>query len=162
MQKYVGPCDVLPYPDQHFNLVTANMVVEHVEHPEVFFGEVSRVLSDGGRLLLHTPNIMYLPIFLASIMPTKFVRSIAKRADGREDEEIFRTYYRVNSRRALQNLPGFRPVEIRCVETGPVLAKIPVANWAESALIRLGRRAAFEDLRADWIALLEKIPGSPR
>ena len=156
MEKYVGPCDTLPYPDRYFSLITANMVAEHIESPERFMGELSRVLVVGGRVLLHTPNLLYGPVLMASLLPQGVVRAVARRSDGRADEEIFRTYYRMNTRRALRSLPGFRAVEIRCVETSPVLHNVPVANVVESLLIRATRWRALEDLRADWIAVLEK------
>ena len=158
LQKYVGPCEVLPYPDGLFDLITVNMVAEHIEHPERFMAELGRVLAEGGRILVHTPNRAYGPVLLASLLPTAVVRAVARRTDGRKDEEIFRTFYRMNTRRALESLEGFRAVEIRCVETSPVLHNVPVANLIERLLIRVTRWRRLEDLRADWIAVLEKRP----
>src|SRR6266404_459531 len=53
----------LPFVDNHFDLVTANMVVEHLDKPEVQFQEVYRILKPGGLFLFHTPNALgYLTI----------------------------------------------------------------------------------------------------
>ena len=48
--------EALPFPDESFELVAAADVVEHVESPERFVCECSRVLRPGGLLFLATPN----------------------------------------------------------------------------------------------------------
>jgi ubiquinone/menaquinone biosynthesis C-methylase UbiE len=42
----------LPFPDAHFGLVTMVNTLHHLEHAEEILGEVSRVLKQGGKLLL--------------------------------------------------------------------------------------------------------------
>ena len=160
LEKYVGPCEVLPYKDGSFDVATANMVVEHVERPGEFAREVGRVLRDGGRLLLHTPNLLFLPILFASMLPSSIVRTVAKFTDGRKDEEIFPTRYRLNTREAISSLPGFRVEELLCVETAPVLEKIPVAGAMEKLLVKSTRWEMLQDLRADWIGVLRKCESS--
>ncbi len=46
----------LPFPDQHFASVGALNVLEHVEEPEAFIGELVRVAQTGGRIILSSPN----------------------------------------------------------------------------------------------------------
>ncbi len=46
----------LPYPDGAFHFVVMLEVIEHVVRAEFALGEVARVLTPGGRLLLSTPN----------------------------------------------------------------------------------------------------------
>jgi len=48
---------VFPFPDQGFDAVVCNQVLEHVFTPDLFLGEVSRVLKPGGRLLLTVPFV---------------------------------------------------------------------------------------------------------
>lgn len=48
--------DPLPFPDAAFDFVVMLEVIEHVVRAEAALGEVARVLSPGGRLLLTTPN----------------------------------------------------------------------------------------------------------
>jgi SAM-dependent methyltransferase len=156
LEKYVGSCDTLPYPDGFFNLVTANMVVEHISDPALFLREVRRVLSPGGKFVFHTPNYYYVPIFMASLLPGSVVRSVAKLLDGRESDDVFPTHYRMNTRRDLAKLPGFKVVDLRCIETAPVLGKVPIANLAESLLIRCARHPRLNHLQADWLAILER------
>lgn len=46
----------LPFPDGHFASVGALNVLEHVEEPEAFIGELVRVTESGGRIVLSSPN----------------------------------------------------------------------------------------------------------
>src|SRR5260370_16552475 len=47
-----------PYPDEHFDLVIAAEIIEHLIYdPMHMLLEARRVLVDGGHLLLTTPNI---------------------------------------------------------------------------------------------------------
>ena len=46
----------LPFPDGSCDFVAMLVVIEHVVRAEAALGEVARVLSPGGRLLLTTPN----------------------------------------------------------------------------------------------------------
>jgi SAM-dependent methyltransferase len=162
LMKEVYQGDKLPFEDGTFNLVTANMVAEHVEDPASFMREVRRVLSSHGLFVVHTPNLYYFQIFAANLLPNSLVRSIAHHVDGRDGEDIFRTYYRMNTRGALERLPGFTVKSLACVETAPVFQKVPVFNLMESALIRLTRLQALNNLRADWVAVLQKADNPPQ
>jgi len=46
----------LPYPDAHFAAVGALNVLEHVEQPESFIAEMTRVAELGGLVVLSSPN----------------------------------------------------------------------------------------------------------
>jgi len=46
----------LPFPDRHFASVGALNVLEHVDAPEAFIGELVRVTEIGGRIALSSPN----------------------------------------------------------------------------------------------------------
>jgi len=44
------------YPDGHFDAVVAHHVIEHVEDPIPFVGEVRRILKPGGHFVVGTPD----------------------------------------------------------------------------------------------------------
>lgn len=48
----------LPFPDGYFAGVGALNVLEHVEEPEAFIGELVRVAEAGGRLVISSPNFL--------------------------------------------------------------------------------------------------------
>jgi SAM-dependent methyltransferase len=60
-RQFSGRCALydgrhLPFPDAHFASVGALNVLEHVEAPEAFIRELSRVTEPGGRVVLSSPN----------------------------------------------------------------------------------------------------------
>jgi ubiquinone/menaquinone biosynthesis C-methylase UbiE len=95
----------LPFRESTFNLVTCNMVVEHLEDPAKTFRELARVLSPGGELIIHTPNLLNYAVFLnhtvMRLLPRKFVLRFIQLGESRKEEDIFPTFYRANTVRHL-------------------------------------------------------------
>lgn len=52
-------CDGLPEPDESFDLVIASEVVEHLIMPDRVMVELTRVLKQGGHVLLTVPNVAF-------------------------------------------------------------------------------------------------------
>jgi SAM-dependent methyltransferase len=95
----------LPFADHSFDIVTANMVLEHVGAPHAMFAEVSRVLRPGGKFLFVTPNVRNPIVGLASVLLSTRVRSkLAVVVEKRTEEHVFPTFYRANSVPALRAL----------------------------------------------------------
>jgi len=110
-KRVVGSAEVLPFEDGSFDLLTCNMVVEHMGDPEKSFSEMVRVLRPGGQIVIHTPNLLNYAVFLnhtvARWIPRKRVRALIRFADMREEDDIFVTFYRANTvRRLLQICQG--------------------------------------------------------
>lgn len=98
--------DELPFSPGSFDLITCNMVAEHLPEPLPIFKELARVLAPGGRIMLHTPNtanyLVLANIVAKKILPKSVVGKLIN--DGRAEEDIFPTFYRANSMRALRTL----------------------------------------------------------
>ena len=47
----------LPFPDQHFDLVCSNELIEHIPDVESVLWEMIRVTKDGGRIIVAGPNL---------------------------------------------------------------------------------------------------------
>ncbi len=74
--------DPFPYPDEYFELVVAAEIIEHLTcDPMHMLLEARRVLSEGGYLLLSTPNI-------------GSITSVAKTLGGQDNPQIFFLYDR--------------------------------------------------------------------
>jgi ubiquinone/menaquinone biosynthesis C-methylase UbiE len=98
----------LPFADASFDLITCNMVVEHLPAPLTIFHEMSRVLAPGGTLMVHTPNTRNYLVF-ANILAKKLLpRSVVLRlvGDSRAADDIYPTYYQANTAPALRKLGG--------------------------------------------------------
>ena|SRR3990172_3969310 len=52
----------LPIPEKRFDIVTSLANLEHLNNPEIVFGEIYRVLKVGGLLFLTTPSIYAKPV----------------------------------------------------------------------------------------------------
>jgi ubiquinone/menaquinone biosynthesis C-methylase UbiE len=93
--------DRLPFRDQAFDVVTCNMVVEHLGDPLKCFVEIKRVLAPGGIVIFHTPNLRNYMVFLnhtvGRALPRGLVLSLILAGEGRAAEEVFPTFYRMNS-----------------------------------------------------------------
>ena len=49
----------LPFPDNHFDVITMFDVIEHIPSLKTYLHEVSRVTKENGLLIFQTPNIIY-------------------------------------------------------------------------------------------------------
>lgn len=54
---HLGSLESAQFPDNTFDVITSNHVIEHVHDPIALIRECLRVLKPGGRLVLATPNI---------------------------------------------------------------------------------------------------------
>lgn len=133
-----------------FDLVTCNVVAEHLEHPDRAFVEFLRVLKAGGRLVIHTPNLWHWATVASLLTPHWFHERAVKFLDGRETQDVFPTRYRANTARALRRKlrwAGFTDVMIHFVPGRPRLIGLGPLLYMEClahrALRRFPQMAAF-------------------
>jgi len=151
----------LPFAAESFDLVTANMVVEHLEAPTPNFREISRVLKPGGAFLLHTPNAMGYPTLLARILPETVKKRAASRLDGRREADVYPTFYRANSRRSLMAIAresSFEAIDLHFIVTSAIFAVVPPIALLELLWLRALLHERLADLRTNIIAVLRKGP----
>jgi SAM-dependent methyltransferase len=111
--KHLVLCDAsaLPFRAGVFNLVTASMVVEHLENPQQVFDEVHRVSRPGGGFVVFTPNRFNYAMLVAAATPYRFhvfwkklTYYLARREWRDFGDDLFPTWYRANSVGALRRL----------------------------------------------------------
>lgn len=120
-EAHVGMSDHLPFPDECFDLVVCDNVLEHLESPESTLNEVARVLRPGGRFIAKTPNRAHYMPMVARLTPLKFHKFV-NRLRGRRAEDTFPTRYRMNSRSAVRRCAersGLKVDSIRLIEGRP-------------------------------------------
>lgn len=149
----------LPFRSNTFNLVTANMVLEHLKEPRPVFQEISRVLAPGGLFLAHTPNAVGYSTRLARLLPNRILAPLAQTLLNRKAEDIYPTYYRANSSQELEILGEQAQLQrhsLEFVSSTPQFVKIPPLMMVELGLIRILEMKAFESKRACIVTVLRK------
>ena len=61
---HIGELKSLGFPDNHFDVVYASQVFEHLLNPMEDLAELTRILKPGGLLYVEVPNYFTLPIIL--------------------------------------------------------------------------------------------------
>ncbi len=163
-------CDVsaLPFADRSFNVVTLNMVAEHLQEPEAVMTEVVRVLEDGGVLLIHTPNATGYSVRLNQltwqVVPRRVVYALIRFLEHREPEDVFPTFYRANTRKRIYDLVSscsMEEQEFQFVEGRPCFYFLAPISALEILVCRFLRLLGRKDLTAGAIvATYRKKPRS--
>jgi SAM-dependent methyltransferase len=154
-----GDIASLPFADASFDLVTANMVVEHLTDPERQFAEIGRVLRPGGTLLLHTPNALGYSTVAGRLVPESLKGILIKALDSRSPDDVFPTHYRANTPSALRRVSqrvGLELASCSMVATDAMFAVVPPLAAAELVLIRLLMTRRLKNYRPNIIAALRK------
>jgi SAM-dependent methyltransferase len=157
--RILGNIERLPFHDGAFNLVTANMVLEHVRQPGALFAEIGRVLSDGGVLLIHTPNAAGYTTRLSRLIPGGLIAPLAGMLLGRKQEDVYPAFYRANSVAALEAAArgaGLDVDRIAYVHSSPQLIRVPPLMCVELALTRLTNVDRFTKYRVCILATFRK------
>jgi 2-polyprenyl-3-methyl-5-hydroxy-6-metoxy-1,4-benzoquinol methylase len=129
----------MPFRDGSFDIVTANMVVEHVENPETFLREIHRVLAPGGRFIFHTTNFANYLIFIAHFVPDAIKHRIVWVLERRHSEDIFPTWYRLNTVGRIQTLAAegrFTVEDLRVQGSSGFFATMGFLGWLELGVLK--------------------------
>lgn len=128
----VGSAEEIPYPNEGFDIVFADNVLEHLNDPATAFAEICRVLKPGGWFLAKTPNKWhYMPV-IARLTPHRF-HQFFNRLRGRAAIDTFPTWYRANSRRDISHLARRAGLEVHSmslVESRPEYLRISPLSYA--------------------------------
>ncbi len=122
--------NTISYPDDTFNLVISDNVMEHIENPGIVFKEISRVLINNGVFLAKTPNKWHYMPLVARITPTwfhKYYNSLR----GRKDNDTFPTRYMCNTKKDVYRYAqeaGLKVLRVDFIEGRPEYLRInPIA-----------------------------------
>jgi SAM-dependent methyltransferase len=146
--KVIAPGDRIPYPDDEFDLVLADYVLEHVREADASHvaAEILRVLKPGGWLAARTPNKWGMIGLGARAVPNRLHTTFLHRLQpARKDEDVFPVEYHMNTRRALRRL---FPAPHRAVVYGhtsePTYFGHSGAAWRAAAFLGRLTPPAFE------------------
>ena len=161
-ERVMGWGDALPFADGSFDLITANMVMEHVKDPTRILNEVRRVLRPGGRFLFHTPNYKFYLIFIASLIPDAIKRKVIWLLERRAEEDVFPTHYRMNTSSRVRRLAAQGGFDVKEIEVGGsigVFAALGPLGVLEIFVLRALSSRMLRDFNVTLIAVLVKSEG---
>lgn len=133
--------EAIPYPNNYFDTVISLWVLEHLKNPLKVFKEVGRVLKSGGCFIFATPNKNSWLLRVKRLMTNNLIRVINKSLYGREEKNVFGTYYRANSvadLTKLLKLAGFGLTEIK-LNYDPAFTSFNEVTFRLSNLINDGQ-----------------------
>ena len=148
----------LPFADCSFEVVTANMVLEHADNPTALLSEVWRILRPKGVFLFHTPNRYYPPSVLAGLLPGQIKARLVALVTNRSERDVYPTFYRINTASAISDLSqaaGFKVTYSEAVET-ITYSDHHVLFVMNLALAWLLRRKMLSRFQADFLVILSK------
>jgi ubiquinone/menaquinone biosynthesis C-methylase UbiE len=158
--RVCGVADSLPFPDESFNVVTANMVVEHLDNPLVQFAEISRVLRRDGIFVFHTVNKWGYFALMRRMVPWFLVKPAARLLDGRDSTDVFEVQYKANTEKEIAKLASvasFDVEAIRIISSDAVFALVPPIAVMELIGIRLLMSSRLRKFRSNLIVVLRKL-----
>jgi ubiquinone/menaquinone biosynthesis C-methylase UbiE len=157
--KVKGDVICLPFRDAQFDLVTANMVFEHLREPQAQLKEIFRILKPGGKLVFHTPNVHGYGPVLAKLLPESLKDQLIWYLQRRKPEDVFPTYYRINAAKDIKHIAcetGFELTSLRLIVSTPLFIMVPPLLLLELLLIRFLMSDVGRPFRSNIIAILKK------
>jgi SAM-dependent methyltransferase len=157
--KLMATAEALPFADDTFDVVSANMVVEHVADPAAMLREIRRVLRPGGAFVFHTSNRRHWPLVVAAHVPERVKLAAASLLESRQPDDVFPTHYRINDERRVRALAadtGFDVERLDLLSTSAVTVVLGPVVLIELLFIRVIQHPSLAGLRSNIIAILRK------
>ena len=67
--RIIGDIHSIPFKNSQFDIVIADNVFEHLNHPENALDEISKVLKTNGYLIFRTPNLWHYVPLISKVTP---------------------------------------------------------------------------------------------
>jgi ubiquinone/menaquinone biosynthesis C-methylase UbiE len=163
--KVMADLTAVPFRSSSFDLITANMVLEHVGEPGPVLAEIRRLLKPGGLFIFNTPNSRSPYVWAATQFPERLKKKLIALLEARKAEDVFPTFYRINTPETVARLAresGFELLECRTVSSSATLVMLGPVVLLELLWLRLANTHAFRGLRTNILAVLAAPAAAPR
>jgi len=159
VQRVNGTADRLPFEENYFDVATANMVVEHLDAPQIQFAEINRILKPNGIFIFHTVNETGYFARLRKLVPGNLVKRLTRLLDGRTADDVFAVHYRANREETISRLAretNFAVERIKFISSDAVFSLVPPLAVVELMWLKLLMRRSLQHLRTNIIVILRK------
>ncbi len=146
--------------DARFDLATLRMVAEHISRPEEAVGALARMMVAGGRVVVYTPNRWSPASIAARMVPNAWHHRITKGLWNTQEEDVFPTVYRLNTRRDLAaafTAGGFREAAFARLDACYVAQRFRATCFAELLLWRLLRSLKLRYPENNLLGVYERV-----
>lgn len=92
----VGFVESAELPEENFDVVICDNVLEHVKYPDRFLRGINRCMKNNAVLVAKTPNRNHYVSAIARLTPLWF-HKLYNKVRGRQTEDTFGTYYHINT-----------------------------------------------------------------
>lgn len=129
-----------------FDLISFRMVIEHIENPTACVQALHRLSRPGSTIVLYTPHRYSLLSMAATIVPNRAHHTFKRLLWNTEERDTFPTFYRMNTREALQAVfepAGFGIAGCWSLDDATVLhalgrlARLELLTWSSMRLLRI-------------------------
>ena len=158
-RRVFGDLTRLPFRDASCDVVSANMVMEHLADPAGVLTEVHRMLVPGGLFVFHTPSYYHWGTLVAKSLPDRPKKALIRYFEGRDEADVFETHYRLNTVAAIRRYAsrcGFDVIDLRHVSSSATLKMLGPVVLVELGYIRLIERPSLAALRSALVVTLRK------
>lgn len=159
-EAFVSSVYDIPFPNETFDIVISNNVIEHLQDPKLAFKEIDRVLKKGGLFIFKTPNKYHYVKIFSNITPLWF-HEFFNKLRGRCEHDTFPTFYLANSRKDVKKIISnfnFDIEQLECYEGRPEYLRINSFLYLFGIFYEkiVNSMAIFQDLRVIIIGVLRK------
>lgn len=161
--RLAGDAESLPLPSSSVDLIVSEHVFEHFPDPLACLRECYRVLRPAGKLIVSGPNGWSYIAILARLTPLGFHRWVHEQGSNSNSIEVFPTFYRFNTPRAMRRLA--RRAGLRVVRIESFVGEPCYTTWLPLVhLVAIGYHRLLEAFRPilnthiTSVALFEKPP----
>jgi len=149
----------MTFPDEMFDIIICQNVMEHIENPYLLLTQVKRVLKKNGLFLVKTPNRNHYISLGARLTPLWF-HQWYNRLRGREEVDTFKTYYHFNNRsrqRKIISGIGMETVRINFYEKRPEYLRLNIFTYCLGiAYERIVNKLNLDSCKAVMISVFIK------
>jgi SAM-dependent methyltransferase len=154
----------LPLPDASVDVIVSIDVLEHMQDPHEAIYQSVRVLKPGGHILVLVPNKWHPPLVAGRAFPHRIGKGVNRYVTGTPLEDTFRTYYRANTRCALEQIGrslGLDVLQVCYLSDHPAYLMFSVLAYRLGVLIErcLLRREGLAWMRHLLFAHFRRPPG---